>query len=259
MSSSADKHEPEEEQLAEGTLMSHLLELRSRLMKAVFAIVIVLIALTPFSQRVFEYVSEPLRSVVPSGQLIVTKVASPFLTPFKTTFFVALFIAMPYVLFQVWQFVAPGLYRREKRFAMPLLISSILLFYVGIAFAYFVVFRVMFSFFLRVLPSGVAMTPDIDQYLDFVLEMFLAFGLVFEVPIAVFTLVWSGLVSLQTLTKARPYMLLVAFVVGLLLAPDVFSQTLLAIPMYLLYESGLLLARFMLPEKARAIEKQAET
>ena len=142
---------------------------------------------------------------------------------------------------------------------MPLLISSILLFYVGIAFAYFVVFRVMFAFFLRVLPSGVAMTPDIDQYLDFVLEMFLAFGLVFEVPIAVFMLVWSGLVSLQTLTKARPYMLLVAFVVGLLLAPDVFSQTLLAIPMYLLYESGLLLARFMLPEKARAIEKQAET
>jgi len=259
MSSSADKHEPEEEQLAEGTLMSHLLELRSRLMKAVFAIVIVLIGLTPFSQRVFEYVSEPLRRVVPGGKLIVTKVASPFLTPFKTTFFVALFIAMPYVLFQVWQFVAPGLYRREKRFAMPLLISSILLFYVGIAFAYFVVFRVMFSFFLRVLPSGVAMTPDIDQYLDFVLEMFLAFGLVFEVPIAVFMLVWSGLVSLQTLTKARPYMLLVAFVVGLLLAPDVFSQTLLAIPMYLLYESGLLLARFMLPEKARAIEKQAET
>jgi sec-independent protein translocase protein TatC len=259
MSAASDKHEPEEEQLAEGTLMSHLLELRSRLMKAVFAVVIVLIGLTPFSQRVFEYVSEPLRSVVPRGELIVTKVASPFLTPFKTTFFVALFIAMPYVLFQVWQFVAPGLYRREKRFAMPLLISSILLFYVGIAFAYFVVFRVMFSFFVRVLPSGVAMTPDIDAYLDFVLEMFLAFGLVFEVPIAVFMLVWSGLVSLQTLTKARPYMLLVAFVVGLLLAPDVFSQTLLAIPMYLLYESGLLLARFMLPEKARAIEKQAET
>jgi len=259
MSSSSDNHQPEEEQLAEGTLMSHLLELRSRLMRAVFAVVIVLIGLTPFSQRVFEYVSEPLRSVVPGGELIVTKVASPFLTPFKTTFFVALFIAMPYVLFQVWQFVAPGLYRREKRFAMPLLISSILLFYVGIAFAYFVVFRVMFSFFVRVLPSGVAMTPDIDAYLDFVLEMFLAFGLVFEVPIAVFMLVWSGLVSLQALSKARPYMLIVAFVVGLLLAPDVFSQTLLAVPMYLLYESGLLLARFMLPEKARAIEKQAET
>jgi sec-independent protein translocase protein TatC len=253
MSSSSDNHELEEEQLAEGTLMSHLLELRSRLMKAVFAIVIVLIGLTPFSQRVFEYVSEPLRRVVPGGKLIVTKVASPFLTPFKTTFFVALFIAMPYVLFQVWQFVAPGLYRREKRFAIPLLISSILLFYVGIAFAYFVVFQVMFTFFARVTPEGVAMTPDIDAYLDFVLEMFLAFGLVFEVPIATLMLVWSGLVSLQALTKARPYMLLVAFVVGLLLAPDVFSQTLLAVPMYLLYESGLLLARFMLPEKTRVI------
>jgi sec-independent protein translocase protein TatC len=259
MSTASDNHEPEEEQLAEGTLMSHLLELRSRLMKAVFAIVIVLIGLTPFSQRVFEYVSEPLRRVVPGGKLIVTKVASPFLTPFKTTFFVALFIAMPYVLFQVWQFVAPGLYRREKRFAMPLLVSSILLFYIGIAFAYFVVFQVMFTFFARVTPTGVAMTPDIDAYLDFVLEMFLAFGLVFEVPIAVFMLVWSGLVSLQALTKARPYMLLVAFVVGLLLAPDVFSQTLLAVPMYLLYESGLLLARFMLPGKARVVEKQAET
>ena len=259
MSSSSDNHEPEEEQLAEGTLMSHLLELRSRLMKAVFAIVIVLIGLTPFSQRVFEYVSEPLRRVVPGGKLIVTKVASPFLTPFKTTFFVALFIAMPYVLFQVWQFVAPGLYRREKRFAMPLLISSILLFYIGIAFAYFVVFQVMFTFFARVTPEGVAMTPDIDAYLDFVLEMFLAFGLVFEVPIATLMLVWSGLVSLPALTKARPYMLLVAFVVGLLLAPDVFSQTLLAVPMYLLYESGLLLARLMLPEKTRVIEKQAGT
>ena len=259
MSSSSDNHEPEEEQLAEGTLMSHLLELRSRLMKAVFAIVIVLIGLTPFSQRVFEYVSEPIRRVVPGGKLIVTKVASPFLTPFKTTFFVALFIAMPYLLFQVWQFVAPGLYRREKRFAMPLLVSSILLFYIGIAFAYFVVFQVMFTFFARVTPEGVAMTPDIDAYLDFVLEMFLAFGLVFEVPIATLMLVWSGLVSLQALTKARPYMLLVAFVVGLLLAPDVFSQTLLAVPMYLLYESGLLLARFMLPEKTRVIEKQAGT
>ena len=259
MTDQRDNHEPGEEQLAEGTLMSHLLELRSRLMKAVFAIVIVLIGLTPFSQRVFEYVSDPIRRVVPGGKLIVTKVASPFLTPFKTTFFVALFIAMPYVLFQVWQFVAPGLYRREKRFAMPLLISSILLFYVGIAFAYFVVFQVMFTFFARVTPTGVAMTPDIDAYLDFVLEMFLAFGLVFEVPIATLMLVWSGLVSLQTLTKIRAYMLLVAFTVGLILAPDVFSQTLLAVPMYLLYEAGLLLARVMLPEKTRVVEKEAET
>jgi sec-independent protein translocase protein TatC len=259
MSPPPDNHELEEEQLAEGTLMSHLLELRSRLMKAVFAVVIVLIGLTPFSQRVFEYVSEPLRSVVPRGELIVTKVASPFLTPFKTTFFVALFIAMPYLLFQVWQFVAPGLYRREKKFALPLIVSSILLFYIGIAFAYFIVFRVMFAFFVKVAPTGVAITPDIDAYLDFVLEMFLAFGLVFEVPIATLMLVASGLVSLPALKKARPYMLLVAFVVGLLLAPDVFSQTLLAVPMYLLYESGLLLARFMLPEKTGVVEKEAGT
>ncbi|HVS23228.1 MAG TPA: twin-arginine translocase subunit TatC [Gammaproteobacteria bacterium] len=259
MSKQPDNHEPEEEQLAEGTLISHLLELRSRLMKAVFAVLAVLLALTPFSRHVFEYVSEPLRSVVPDGRLIVTKVASPFLTPFKTTFFVALFIAMPYVLFQVWQFVAPGLYRREKRFAFPLIISSILLFYVGIAFAYFVVFRVMFTFFVKVLPGGVAMTPDIDAYLDFVLEMFLAFGLVFEVPIATLMLVWSGLVPLPTLAKIRPYVLLIAFVVGLFLAPDVFSQTLLAVPMYLLYEAGLLLARILLPEKTRVVEKEAET
>ena len=258
MSNQPENHEPEE-QLAEGTLMSHLLELRSRLMKAVFAVVAVVIALTPFTQPIFEFMSEPLRRVVPGGQLIVTKVASPFLTPFKTTFFVALFIAMPYVLFQVWQFVAPGLYRREKRFALPLIVSSILLFYIGIAFAYFIVFRVMFSFFARSTPTGVAMTPDIDAFLDFALKMFLAFGLVFEVPIATLMLVWSGLVSLQTLTKVRPYMLIVAFTVGLLIAPDVFSQTLLAIPMYLLYESGLLLARFLLPEKTRVVEKEAGT
>src|SRR5437762_1248730 len=259
MSQQPDSHE-HEEQLAEGTLMSHLLELRSRLMKATAAVVVVFLALTPFTQRVFEVVSAPLMAVLPEGsQMIATDVASPFVTPFKTTFFVALFIAMPYVLFQVWQFVAPGLYRREKRFAFPLIISSILLFYVGIAFAYFVVFRVMFTFFVKVLPGGVAMTPDIDAYLDFVLEMFLAFGLVFEVPIATLMLVWSGLVSLSTLAKIRPYVLLIAFVVGLFLAPDVFSQTLLAVPMYLLYEAGLLLARILLPEKTRVVEKEAET
>jgi sec-independent protein translocase protein TatC len=256
MADQLENHEPEQEELAEGTLMSHLLELRSRLMKAVFTVVAVLLALMPFTQRVFEIVSEPLRKVVPGGQLIVTKVASPFLTPFKTTFFVALFIAMPVILFQVWQFVAPGLYKREKRFAMPLIVSSILLFYTGMAFAYFVVFRLMFSFFVKVAPVGVAVAPDIDSYLDFVLSIFLAFGLAFEVPIATVMLIWSGLVSIQTLQKQRPYMLLGAFVVGMFLTPpDVFSQTLLAVPMYLLYEAGLVMARIMLPEKTRIIEK----
>ena len=260
MSKPPDNHEPEKEELAEGTLMSHLLELRSRLMKAVLAVLAVFIALSPFTQRVFEIVSEPLRDVVPGGQLIVTKVASPFITPFKTTFFVALFIAMPVVLFQVWQFVAPGLYKREKRFAVPLLVSSILLFYAGMAFAYFVVFRLMFAFFVNVTPTGVDVAPDIDAYLDFVLSMFLAFGLAFEVPIATVMLIWSGLVSIQTLQKQRPYMLLGAFVIGMFLTPpDVFSQTLLAVPMYLLYEVGLVMARIMLPEKTRVVEKEVET
>jgi sec-independent protein translocase protein TatC len=258
MSNRSGSHEPEEEeQLADGTLMSHLLELRSRLMKSVLSVVVVLLALMPFTQRVFEIVSEPLRSVVPGGELIVTKVASPFLTPFKTTFFVALFIAMPVVLFQVWQFVAPGLYRREKRFALPLVVSSILLFYAGIAFAYFVVFRLMFTFFVRVVPTGVAMLPDIDSYLDFVLGSCLAFGLAFEVPIATVMLIWSGLVSIQTLAKARRYIFLGAFVVGMFLTPpDVLSQTMLAVPMYLLYEGGLVMARIMLPEKTGAVAKE---
>jgi len=241
----------EEEQLAEGTLMSHLLELRSRIMKAVAAVVLVFIALVPFTQRVFEVVSKPLIDVLPSGEMIATEVASPFLTPFKTTFFVALFIAMPVVLYQVWQFVAPGLYRREKRFAIPLLMSSIALFYLGIAFAYFVVFRLMFTFFASVVPEGVEMTPDISEYLGFVLSLFLAFGVAFEVPIATVILIWSGLVSTSALKKARPYVLLGTFVVGMVLTPpDIFSQTLLAVPMYLLYEGGLIMARFMAPERA---------
>jgi sec-independent protein translocase protein TatC len=247
---SAKPHEPEE-QLAEGTLMSHLLELRSRIMKAVAAVAVVFLCLTPFMNRVFEVVSKPLREALPEGsEMIVTDVAAPFLTPFKTTFFVALFIAMPVVLFQAWQFVAPGLYKREKRFAVPLMLSSIVLFYAGIAFAYFIVFRVMFAFFASVTPGGVEMTPDISAYLSFVLGIFLAFGLAFEVPIATVMLIWSGLVSAQALKKARPYVFLGAFIVGMFLTPpDVFSQTLLAIPMYLLYEGGLLMARMLLPEK----------
>jgi sec-independent protein translocase protein TatC len=231
--------------------MSHLLELRSRLMKAVLTVIAVFVCLVPFANRVFEYVSQPLRNALPEGsEMIVTDVAAPFTTPFKTAFFVAVFIAMPVVLFQVWQFVAPGLYKREKRFAIPLMLSSVVLFYTGIAFAYFIVFRVMFAFFASVTPSGVAMTPDISAYLSFVLGIFLAFGLAFEVPIATVMLIWSGLVTVKSLKQARPYVFLGAFVVGMALTPpDVFSQTLLAIPMYLLYEGGLLLARVLLPEK----------
>ena len=247
-----DKHEPEE-QLAEGTLMSHLLELRSRIMKAVIAVIAVFLVLAYWMNDVFELVSKPLRDALPEGsEMIVTDVAAPFLTPMKTAFFVALFIAMPVVLFQVWQFVAPGLYKREKRLAIPLMLSSIVLFYAGIAFAYLIVFKVMFGFFARVVPGGVEMSPDISAYLSFVLGIFLAFGLAFEVPIATVLLIWSGLASVKTLKNIRPYVFLGAFVAGMLLAPDVFSMTLMALPIYALYEVGLLMARVLVPEKMGA-------
>ena len=239
----------QEEQLAEGTLISHLLELRSRIMKALAAVIVVFVCLAPFATRIFELVSAPLREVLPGGQMIVTEVAAPFLTPFKTTFFVALFIAMPVVLHQVWRFVAPGLYRKERRLALPLLGSSIVLFYAGMAFAYFVVFPIMFKFFVGSTPAGVEMLTDISSYLDFVLTLFLAFGFAFETPIVTVALIWSGVSSTKTLAAARPYVFLGAFVVGMLLAPDVFSMTLMAIPMYLLYETGLVFARFLFPAK----------
>lgn len=253
MSEQSDSHE-QEEQLAEGTLMSHLLELRSRIMKATLAVVAVFLALTPFTQRVFEIVSAPLMAVLPDGsQMISTDVAGPFITPFKTTFYVALFLAMPVVLFQVWQFVAPGLYKREKRLAIPLMVSSVVLFYTGMAFAYFVVFRLIFSFFAKVVPGGVMMAPDIGSYLSFVLGIFLAFGVAFEVPIATVMLIWSGLVSIKTLRSGRRYAFLAAFVIAAVLTPpDVLSQTLLAVPMYLLYEGGLIMAKIMLPEKTKS-------
>lgn len=256
MAASPNKPEPEE-QLAEGTLVSHLVELRSRIMKALLAVLVVFIVLAPFADRVFVFVSDPLRAVLPEGQMIATGVASPFLTPFKTTFYVALFLAMPAVLYQVWQFVAPGLYRKEKKFALPLLVSSIVLFYAGMAFAYVIVFKVMFTFFFQSTPTGVEMLPDISAYLDFVLILFLAFGAAFETPIATFMLIWSGIVSVKTLKEVRPYVFLGAFVVGMLLAPDVFSMTLLAIPMYLLYEVGLILSRLILPD--RTAPKEVET
>lgn len=250
----SDPNGQEPEQLAEGTLISHLVELRSRLIKAMAAVAVTFIVLVPFSQQIYTAVARPLMERLPeNAHMIATQVASPFLTPFKTTLFAALFIAMPVVLFQVWQFVAPGLYRTEKRFAFPLLMSSIVLFYAGIAFAYYVVFPLMFAFFVGFTPAGVTMMTDINAYLSFVLAIFFAFGVAFEVPIATVMLVWSGLTTVKTLSAARPYVFLGAFVVGMFLTPpDMISQTLLAVPMYLLYESGLLLCRFLMPEKVAA-------
>lgn len=245
----ADK---KQEGLAEGTLISHLVELRSRLLKIGSAVVVVFVVLLPFSRRIFSLVSEPLRDLLPGKQLIATSVTSPLLTPFKLTFFVALFTAMPVILYQVWAFVAPGLYKKEKSFAVPLLVTSILLFYLGVAFAYYVVFPLMFGFFTAVAPEGVEVMTDISSFLDFITMIVLAFGLAFEVPVATVLLVWTGLTNIEKLGKARPYVFLGAFVVGMFLTPpDVISQTLLAVPVYLLYECGILMSRVFIKKRAK--------
>lgn len=238
------KPKEDDEELEETTLLSHLIELRSRLLKIAAAVVLVFVVLLPWSRDIFELVSAPLREVLPGNAMIATAVASPLLTPFKLTFFVALFIAMPIVLYQVWAFVAPGLYKKEKNFAVPLLASSIALFYLGIAFAYYVVFPLIFGFFTAVAPDGVEVQTDISLFLDFITTIVFAFGLAFEVPIATVLVVWTGLTTPEKLGKARAYVFLGAFVVGMLLTPpDIISQTLLAVPVYLLYELGILMAK----------------
>ena len=251
---SQDKEEKEE--LEESSLLSHLVELRSRLMKAAGTILLLFVGLVPFAQEVFTLVASPLMNQLPEGfTMVAIRPASPFLTPFKTAFFVALFAAMPIVIYQVWAFVAPGLYKREKKVALPLVLSSIFLFYAGAAFAYFVVFPLMFSFFAAATPQGVAMMTDIGEYLDFVVVLFFVFGLAFEVPIAILMLVGAGIVSPQSLGSKRPYILLGAFTLGMLVTPpDMISQTLLAIPMYLLYEIGILMARLMIRKREPAAD-----
>jgi sec-independent protein translocase protein TatC len=241
--------------LAEGTLLSHLVELRSRLVKMAASVLVLFAVLVPFNQRIYEMVSAPLFAASPGVQMIITGTAAPLLVPFKLTFIVALFLAMPVVLYQVWAFVAPGLYRKEKHFAFPLLASSILLFYTGIAFAYYVVFPLIFGFFGSIEIDGAPWTPDIASYLDFITSIVLAFGIAFEVPIATLLLVWAGLTTPEKLSKARPYVFLMAFVIGMFLTPpDVISQTLLAIPVYLLYEAGIILSRLF----AKKTEKETE-
>ena len=247
-----------EEDLAEGTLLSHLIELRQRLLRIALSVLVVFIALLPWADDIFSGISEPLREVLPGGQMIATQVASPLLTPFKLTFFVALFIAMPIVLYQIWAFVAPGLYRKEKRFAVPLLASSIILFYLGIAFAYYVVFPLMFNFFTSIAPEGVEVQTDISQFLDFITTIFFAFGLAFEVPIATVLVVWTGLTTPKKLSGARPYVFLGAFVVGMFLTPpDMISQTLLAVPVYLLYEMGILMSKVFVSREEEPDEEAA--
>ena len=249
----------EPEQLAEGTLISHLLELRDRLLRAFIAVIVVFVPCAFFSNELFTIVAQPLINQLPeNSSLIATSVISPFMTPFKLSFFVALFIAIPYVLYQVWAFVAPGLYRHEKRFAVPLLLSSILLFYIGVIFAYFFVFPVMFEFFAATTPKGVRMMTDINSYLDFVLTMFFCFGVAFEVPVVVVLLVLTNLVKVEKLKEARGYVLIGIFVIAAILTPpDAVSQCIMAIPMYLLYEGGIIMARVMdgMRRKSKAEEE----
>ncbi|MFL2481210.1 MAG: twin-arginine translocase subunit TatC [Woeseiaceae bacterium] len=240
----------EDEELAEGTLLSHLIELRSRLLVIAAAVIIAFVVLLPFSRDIFTLVSEPLREVLPGNAMIATAVASPLLTPFKLTFFAALFLVMPVVLFQVWNFIAPGLYKNEKRFAIPLLATSIVLFYLGIAFAYFVVFPLIFGFFTSIAPEGVEVQTDITQFLDFITTIVFAFGIAFEVPVATVLIVWAGLTDIEKLGKARPYVFLMAFIAGMFLTPpDVISQSLLAVPVYLLYELGIIMSRIFIKNK----------
>jgi sec-independent protein translocase protein TatC len=232
------------------SFLEHLVELRSRLLKACLAILVTLLILLPFARKLYSMLAAPLTSVLPEGSsMIAIDVASPFLTPFKLALLLALILSIPVVIYQLWAFVAPALYLKEKRLARPLLYTSVLLFYLGCAFAYFVVFPLVFGFFTRVAPEGVTVMTDISKYLDFVMTLFLAFGITFEVPIATIILVATGMTTIAQLKRIRPYILVGAFALGMLLTPpDVISQTLLALPMWLLYEVGILMCWLLLPQ-----------
>ncbi|MAV25903.1 MAG: twin-arginine translocase subunit TatC [Gammaproteobacteria bacterium] len=235
-------------------LVEHLIELRSRILRSLAAVVLIFLPLFFFANEFYVLLSEPLRVYLPEGAtMIATEVASPFLTPFKLTLVLAIFIAIPYILHQIWAFIAPGLYANEKRIAIPLLITSVLLFYLGIVFAFFVVFPLIFSFFTSVAPEGVTVMTDINRYLDFVLKLFFAFGIAFEIPIAAMLMVWSGLTTVENLRRKRPYVIVGCFVVGMLLTPpDIISQLLLAFPMWVLFEAGIVFSTLIKPTEEEA-------
>ena len=228
-------------------LMAHLLELRNRLLRVFLVVLVVFAVLFPFSESLYLYISEPLRDFLPStSTMIATEITSPFLTPFKLALVSAMFLSMPYILYQLWAFVAPALYKQEKKIALPLFCASVILFYTGMAFAYYLVFPLVFLFFTSVAPEGISVMPDIRAYLDFVLKLFMAFGLSFQIPIAVVILSWLGTVNPNKLATKRPYVFVLCFVVGMLLTPpDIISQALLAIPMWLLFEVGILFGRLV--------------
>lgn len=240
---------PEQDQ--ELSFLEHLVELRSRLLKACLSVFVVLIALLPFSRKLYEALASPMMAQMPEGStMIAIDVASPFLTPFKLTLLISIMVSIPVVIYQLWAFVAPALFKHEKRLAKPLLFSSVLLFYAGCAFAYFVVFPLVFGFLTNVAPEGVSVMTDISKYLDFVMTLFLAFGITFEVPIATIILVATGVTTTEKLGTWRPYIIVGAFGLGMLLTPpDVISQTLLALPMWLLFEVGIIFSRILIKKE----------
>lgn len=246
---------------AEAPFLAHLVELRNRLLRALLAVGAVFLCLFPFADPIYSFLAGPLtRHLPPDASMIAIEVASPFLIPFKLTLMLAVVLAAPIILYQLWAFVAPGLYKTERALALPLMVSSVLLFYAGMAFAYYVVFPLVFAFFTATAPAGVTVMTDIARYLDFVLTIFLAFGVAFEVPIVVIVLVAAGIITPEDLAAKRPYVLVAAFVIGMILTPpDVISQTLLAVPMWMLFEVGLFFSRFILKKRHEREAAKAQT
>jgi sec-independent protein translocase protein TatC len=249
------------EELPEMGFFEHLLELRTRLIRAISAVFLSFLALAYFSNDIYTFVAKPVRDALPKDiKMIATDVTAPFFAPFKLTMFVALFLAMPYVLYQIWRFIAPGLYANEKRLAVPLLVASVALFYLGIAFVYYLVFPIMLTFFAHTGPVDVQLTPDINLYLSLALKMFLAFGVAFQIPIATILIIATGLVDIKAVAEKRRYVIVGCFFVGMILSPpDVFSQTLLAVPMWLLFEAGLFAARWFVSKPVSTMTQTSTT
>ena len=241
-------------------LLDHLKELRVRLLRSFIGVIVIFLPLLFFSNAIYELASSPLQALMPeNSSMIATQVASPFLSPLKLTFYLSLMISLPYFFSEMWRFIAPGLYKNEKRFALGLTLSSILLFYLGILFAYFLVFPLVFGFFTSVTPEGVKVMTDISSYLDFILTIFLAFAIVFEIPVLIFLLTWTGITSPNNLAKKRPYVIVSCFILGMLLTPpDVISQTLLALPAWFLFEVGLLLSRIFIKNSTETREQESD-
>lgn len=247
-----------EEALPSQPFVEHLIELRTRLLKAIVVLLVILGCLLYFSNEIYEFVADPLLKHLPAesnSSMIVTDVTQAFLTPFKLTFFVAVFFAMPFLLYQIWAFVAPALYQNERSLAIPIFISSVVLFYAGVAFAYFIVFPMLFEFFTAIAPKSVTVMPDIASHLSLVIKLFFAFGFAFEIPVATIILIVAGVISPEGLAKKRPYVIVACFVIGMVLTPpDVLSQAMLAIPMWGLFEVGVFFGRLLVRKKDTAAE-----